>query len=98
MPLPQWPAAYPAAGNQFPTGWLAAPGSSKSLNVPDDWTSGRIWGRLGCDGTGSNCASGGCPGGLECTAWGVLPATLAEFGLGSWNGLDFYDISLSTLR
>ncbi|KAE9403459.1 Osmotin, thaumatin-like protein [Gymnopus androsaceus JB14] len=40
------------SGNSTPdyvTGWEATAGSSVSFTVPDDWTSGRIWGRTDCD-------------------------------------------------
>ncbi|KAL7416604.1 thaumatin-like protein [Mrakia frigida] len=98
----KWPAMFTGTGEapNAPTGWEAAAGSTVSFNVPETWTSGRIWGRTGCDFSDANnldastCVSGGCPGGLECTAWGQLPTTLAEFGLGQWQGVDFYDLSL----
>ncbi|KAF8528424.1 Osmotin, thaumatin-like protein [Hysterangium stoloniferum] len=78
-----------------PTGWEASPGSSRSLSVPDDWTSGRIWGRTDCDASG-NCASGSCAGGIECdlkVGTGTTPASLAEWTL-SAGAIDFYDVSL----
>ncbi|TFY62561.1 hypothetical protein EVJ58_g3778 [Rhodofomes roseus] len=63
-----------------------------------------IWpaGRRDCDFTVSNpatqCADGGCNGGLECSTdggTGVPPATLAEFTLGGLTGdPDYYDVSL----
>ncbi|KAF8575376.1 Osmotin, thaumatin-like protein [Ramaria rubella] len=79
-----------------PTGWEASPGSSRSFSVPDDWTSGRIWGRTGCDSQG-NCASGTCAGGIECDpkiGTGQTPASLAEWTLDSSGNNDFYDVSL----
>jgi len=59
-----------------------------------------VQGRRNCDfskpGEGPlQCATGGCIGGLLCTAPGVPPATLAEWTLGDpESGNDFYDVSL----
>ena len=55
----------------WPYSWEAAQGSSETITVPDNWKSGRIWGRRNCN-FGANpgptsCASGGCNGGLQCT-------------------------------
>ncbi|KAG9313496.1 thaumatin [Chiua virens] len=81
----------------YPTGWEAAAYTSVTFQVPSDWTAGRIWGRRDCDfstNPGPNsCIDGGCNGGLECTASGVPPASLAEFTLGA-GGMDYYDVSL----
>ncbi|KZT64104.1 thaumatin-like protein [Daedalea quercina L-15889] len=99
-----WPAYFTGAGTSaptYPTGWEAAAGTSVSFTVPDDWTSGRIWGRRDCDFSAStdpstSCADGGCNGGLECDTTGgtgVPPATVAEFTLGA-DGEDNYDVSL----
>lgn len=96
-----WPAVYtdPNVGHSkpdVPTGWEAAPGSSRSFNVPNDWKSGRIWGRTDCDAKG-NCASGSCAGGIECdpnSGTGATPASLAEWTLDSSGNNDFYDVSL----
>ncbi|KAK0217521.1 thaumatin-like protein [Armillaria nabsnona] len=83
------------------TGWEAAAGSTVSFSVPDDWKSGRIWGRTDCDfSTNSgptSCATGGCNGGLKCdshTGTGVPPASVAEWTLGGSSGSDSYDVSL----
>jgi len=78
------------------TGWVLAPGASVAVRVPNQW-SGRFWGRTGCSfdaGGKGHCATGDCAGGFQCTGSGATPATLAEYSLGAWNGLDFYDVSL----
>lgn len=103
-PFTIWPALFTAPGTgapvpDAPTGWEAASGSSMAVNVPDNWTSGRIWARTGCDFSTANpgptqCATGGCNGGLQCdkaTGTGVPPATLAEWTLGD---SDSYDVSM----
>jgi hypothetical protein len=85
--------------NQHPipvTGWKLAPGQSVTFTVPPGW-GGRIWGRTGCsfDGSGTgHCQTGDCGGVLQCKGSGATPATLAELTLDSFDGLDFYDVSL----
>ncbi|MFC1401684.1 thaumatin family protein [Streptacidiphilus cavernicola] len=78
------------------TGWVLKPGQSLTVSVPDHWN-GRFWGRTGCtfssSGTG-HCQTGDCGGRFQCTGYGTIPATLAEFNLNSWDGLDFYDVSM----
>ncbi|PWA79285.1 Apple-like protein [Artemisia annua] len=73
------------------TGFELTKGNSISFEAPSEWTSGRIWGRTGCnfDVSGnSSCTSGDCgTGEVECK--GNLykpPATIAEFSswLRSW--------------
>ncbi|KAH8102162.1 Osmotin thaumatin-like protein [Cristinia sonorae] len=88
------------AAPDFTTGWEAKAHTSVSFSVPDNWRSGRIWARRNCDfndpAPATQCANGGCNGGLVCdrnTGTGVPPATLAEFTLAA-NGKDFYDVSL----
>ncbi|EIM80662.1 thaumatin-like protein [Stereum hirsutum FP-91666 SS1] len=106
-PYTIWPALFTDlhAGNAVPqqaTGWEAAPHTSVSFHVPDNWVAGRIWGRRNCDfrtNPGANsCLDGGCNGGLLCdphTGTGVPPATVAEFTLSSDpNAADNYDVSL----
>ncbi len=64
--------------------------------MPDHWN-GRFWGRTGCSfnagGTG-HCQTGDCGGKFQCTGYGGIPATLAEYNLNSFDGLDFYDVSM----
>ncbi|KAF5325498.1 hypothetical protein D9619_009727 [Psilocybe cf. subviscida] len=79
----------------YTTGWEAKAYTKVTFYVPDNWKSGRIWGRRNCDfskNPGPNsCLTGGCNGGL-----GVPPATVAEWTLGgdSSTGVDWYDVSL----
>ncbi|KIJ56342.1 hypothetical protein M422DRAFT_73163 [Sphaerobolus stellatus SS14] len=94
-----WPAVYTDSSSpskpDVPTGWKAEPGTSRSFKVPNDWTSGRIWGRTQCDDNGI-CSSGSCRGGTECDSnagTGATPVSLAEWTLNA-GGLDFYDVSL----
>ncbi|QMU69890.1 thaumatin family protein [Streptacidiphilus sp. P02-A3a] len=78
------------------TGWVLNPGQSVTISVPDHWN-GRFWGRTGCsfDATGhGHCRTGDCGGLFQCTGYGSIPATLAEFNLNSFDDLDFYDVSL----
>lgn len=78
------------------TGWVLAPAQSLSVTVPDKWN-GRFWGRTGCTFNGSgtgHCQTGDCAGGFQCPGYGVIPATLAEFNLNSWDNMDFYDVSM----
>jgi len=103
-PFTIWPAIFTdlTVGTNVPdftTGWEAANHSSVSFTVPDNWKSGRIWGRRDCNfstNPGPNsCLDGGCNGGLVCdphTGTGVPPATVAEWTLGG--NKDFYDVSL----
>jgi len=86
-----WAGTYgdddiPAGGN-----FRLLPNEQRSFTAIRGWTSGRIWGKTGCDNTGRNCATGEAPQGGRTTLQAV---TLAEFGLDKWNGMDFYDISL----
>jgi hypothetical protein len=77
------------------TGWTLKPGRSLTIVVPEHWN-GRFWGRTGCvfrDGRG-HCQSGDCGGRYQCTGNGAIPATLAEYDMNAWDGLDFYDVSM----
>jgi hypothetical protein len=78
------------------TGWVLPAGQSLSIAVPNKWN-GRFWGRTGCSfnasGEGS-CQTGDCGGRFQCTGYGSIPATLAEFNLDAWDALDFYDVSM----
>ncbi|BGP54437.1 hypothetical protein JCM8202v2_002016 [Rhodotorula sphaerocarpa] len=87
-----WPAIFTSVGPQpkdTPTGWEAAPGSSRTFEAMETW-GGRVWGRTGCDFSDSSipgalqCETGACNGGLECdtsSGTGVPPVSLAEFNL-----------------
>jgi hypothetical protein len=78
------------------TGWVLKPGGTVSVSVPDHWN-GRFWGRTGCsfDASGhGHCQTGDCDGRFQCPGYGSIPATLAEFNLNAWSGLDFYDVSM----
>ena len=90
-----------ASGEQTPkpalstTGWVLKPGQQITITVPDHWN-GRFWGRTGCSfdaGGHGSCQTGDC-GKFQCTGYGKIPASLAEFNLNSWQNLDFYDVSL----
>jgi hypothetical protein len=91
-----WVAASPDPSHPMArTGWVLRPGHRVTVTVPNHWN-GRFWGRTGCvfrDGRGS-CETGGCGGRLQCTGWGTIPATLAEYDLDAWDNLDFYDVSM----
>lgn len=105
-PFTIWPAVFTdltvgSATPDAPTGWEAAPFTSFTFSVPDNWTAGRIWGRRDCDFTvvqgPQSCLDGGCNGGLLCdptTGTGVPPASLAEWTLNGTGNIDFYDTSL----
>ena len=41
-----------------------------------------------------HCQSGDCGGRYQCTGNGAIPATLAEYDMNAWDGLDFYDVSM----
>ncbi|KAJ3982034.1 thaumatin [Lentinula detonsa] len=101
-----WPGMFTnlLVGTAVPdqaNGWEQAAGATVSFTVPDNWTSGRIWGRTECDFTTvqgpTSCATGGCNGGLVCdasTGTGVPPATVAEWTLSGAQDLDYYDVSI----
>ncbi|MEP7024403.1 MAG: thaumatin family protein [Actinomycetota bacterium] len=77
------------------TGWKLQAGQSVTIRVPNHWN-GRFWGRTGCvfhDGHG-HCPTGDRGGLFQCTGWGTIPATLAEYNLDAWMSLDFYDVSM----
>ncbi|KAF9672069.1 hypothetical protein SADUNF_Sadunf11G0002200 [Salix dunnii] len=94
-----WPGVSSSGATALSTtGFSLEKNESKILRAPDSWT-GRFWGRTYCteDSSGNfSCITGDCGSGkLECSGSGVAPpATLAEFALGSFSGLDFYDVSL----
>ncbi|XP_028766467.1 thaumatin-like protein 1b [Neltuma alba] len=80
------------------TGFVLQTGESKTISAPTSW-GGRFWGRTLCsqDTSGKfSCVTGDCGSGmLECAGNGAAPpATLAEFTLNGYGGLDFFDVSL----
>ncbi|KAJ6728869.1 hypothetical protein OIU74_006869 [Salix koriyanagi] len=80
------------------TGFSLEKNESKIIEAPASW-SGRFWGRTYCteDSSGNfSCITGDCGSGkLECSGrGGAPPATLAEFALDGFNGLDYYDVSV----
>jgi hypothetical protein len=90
-----WPAAWPGsvAGR---TGWTLPAGKTVSFTVPGDWNA-RLWGRTGCHFSShghGGCVTGDCAGRYQCQGWGTIPATLAEYDLHAYDGLDFYDVSM----
>jgi hypothetical protein len=89
-----WPAAWPGSTSGR-TGWTLPAGASLSFQVPQGWNA-RLWGRTGCHfGSGSgDCRTGDCAGLYQCKGWGEIPATLAEYDMDSYKGLDFYDVSM----
>jgi hypothetical protein len=91
-----WVAASPDTTDPLSaTGWALPPGQSVTVTVPNTYN-GRFWGRTGCvfHGDTGHCQTGDCDGKFQCTGWGTIPATLAEYNLDAWDNLDFYDISL----
>ncbi|KIP10799.1 hypothetical protein PHLGIDRAFT_115150 [Phlebiopsis gigantea 11061_1 CR5-6] len=105
-PFTIWPAMFTdlnvgSAVPAYTTGWEAGAYTAVSFSVPNNWKAGRIWARRDCDFSNTNpatqCADGGCNGGLVCdphTGTGVPPATVAEFTLQGDGNLDYYDVSL----
>jgi hypothetical protein len=91
-----WPAAFPGATNGR-TGWVLPAGHHLTITVPGDWNA-RLWGRTGCHFTASghgSCETGDCGGLYQCTGWAtILPSTLAEYDMDSYDHLDFYDVSM----
>jgi hypothetical protein len=89
-----WVAASPGSISGQ-TGWTLPAGGGSSFEVPTGWNA-RVWGRTGCHFGGGNggCATGDCDGRYQCKGWGQIPATLAEYNLDSFAGLDFYDVSM----
>ena len=92
-----WVAASPDPGQPLAaTGWVLPAGQTVTITVPNRWN-GRFWGRTGCVFNGSgvgHCQTGDCGGLLQCTGYGQIPATLAEYDLDAWDNLDFYDVSM----
>lgn len=80
------------------TGFVLQKGETKTITAPTSW-GGRMWGRTHCseDSTGKfSCVTADCGSGkLECSGSGAAPpATLAEFKLDGYGGMDYFDVSL----
>ena len=96
-----WPGILSNAGVAAlsTTGFALQKDESKTITAPTSW-GGRFWGRTLCsqDSTGSNfsCVTGDCgTGKMECSGRTAMPpATLAEFTLDGYGGMDFFDVSL----
>ena len=92
-----WVAASPDPGQPLAaTGWVLPAGQTVTITVPNRWN-GRFWGRTGCVFNGSGvgrCQTGDCGGLFQCTGYGQIPATLAEYDMDAWDNLDFYDVSM----
>ncbi|HWG24293.1 thaumatin family protein [Actinospica sp.] len=92
-----WAATNPNTQHPIPvTGWKLAPGQSVSFTVPDGW-GGRVWGRTGCSFNSSgvgHCQTGDCGGLFQCQGSEGGTTTLAELTLDSFDGMDFYDVSM----
>ena len=92
-----WAATNPNAQHPIPvTGWKLAPGQSVTFKVPNGW-GGRIWGRTDCSFNSSgvgHCATGDCGGLFQCQGSEGGTTTLAELTLDSFDGMDFYDVSM----
>ncbi|XP_026290384.1 uncharacterized protein LOC113215046 isoform X2 [Frankliniella occidentalis] len=86
---------WPATGGAPWEGWALEPQQSIDVYRDAGW-SGRFWARTECNfnqaGEGG-CKTGDCNG-LSCRAGGAPPASLAEFTLAGFGGMDFYDVSL----
>ncbi|KAF8305104.1 Osmotin thaumatin-like protein [Clavulina sp. PMI_390] len=88
-----WPAIGKAPNGVPDTsvayGTTLSAGASVSYSIADTETGIRAWGRTGCDSTGSNCATGGCDGGLVCTDAGITSGViLSEYGYADF-GADY---------
>ncbi|KAG6754572.1 hypothetical protein POTOM_040361 [Populus tomentosa] len=93
-----WPGVSSSSSTFSTTGFSLGKNESKIIKAPASWN-GRFWGRTYCteDYSGNfSCITGDCGSGkLECYGnGGASPVTLAEFSLGNFNGLDFFDVSL----
>lgn len=89
---PDYPQAVGIGGQG---GFRLVAGENQSFGVPDNWNSGRIWGRRNCDFSKQDtqaCDVGSCIGGLHCMKPGIPPVSLAEFTLVP-GGEDNYDLS-----
>ncbi|XP_051129784.1 protein P21-like [Andrographis paniculata] len=90
-PYTVWAAAVPGGGRRLDGG------QTWNLGFPGGPKLAKIWARTGCsfNSTGrGGCRTGDCDGWLRCRNYGSPPHTLAEYGLNSFAGKDYYDISL----
>ena len=59
-----WPSFQAAPEQPIPfnggADMLPANGGSLTFDVPNGWTSGRVWARMGCENGMDKCTSGGC--------------------------------------
>ncbi|CAN6802701.1 unnamed protein product [Brassica oleracea] len=96
-----WPGTYGYSTNGpslSTTGFLLRKGEARVINVPSSWR-GRFWGRSLCSTNstgGFSCVTGDCrSGNIECSgASSTPPTTLVELSLDTFNGQDFYDVSV----
>ncbi|KAH0885463.1 LOW QUALITY PROTEIN: hypothetical protein HID58_061559, partial [Brassica napus] len=94
-----WPGTYSTNGPSLSTtGFLFRKGEARVINVPSSWR-GRFWGRSLCSTNstgGFSCVTGDCrSGNIECSgASSTPPTTLVELSLDTFNGQDFYDVSV----
>ncbi|KZT21566.1 Osmotin thaumatin-like protein [Neolentinus lepideus HHB14362 ss-1] len=80
-----WPAIGKAPnGSPDPSvayGTTLDSGASVSYGISDSETGIRAWGRTGCASDGTNCATGGCVGGMVCTDAGLNSGVIvSEYG------------------
>ncbi|GAQ84756.1 Pathogenesis-related thaumatin superfamily protein [Klebsormidium nitens] len=92
-----WLAAHTTPGHNLltePASPVLPPGGSAAYYTDNNWI-GRIWGRTKCGGDPFRCGTADCDG-VTCRfgVTGTPPATLAEFAMTQWGGLDFYDVSV----
>ncbi|KAH9817730.1 thaumatin-like protein [Melampsora americana] len=96
-PYTVW-AAVGKAPNGQPDGSVSFgrrldPGQSADFGVADTQLGIRAWGRTGCNGSGANCQTGACNGGLVCNDAGITSrALLSEYGRGT-DGRTYWNLS-----
>uniref|UniRef100_A0A7E4VAM3 Thaumatin-like protein n=1 Tax=Panagrellus redivivus TaxID=6233 RepID=A0A7E4VAM3_PANRE len=88
-----WPGWQGASATPNGGGTTLHPCRTHIFQAPDNWKSGRIWARTGCN-SNFHCETGGCGHSEQCSGnWGATGVTLSEFTLTKWKDLDFYDVS-----
>ncbi|TFK48538.1 Osmotin thaumatin-like protein [Heliocybe sulcata] len=80
-----WPAVgkapYGSPDTSVAFGTMLGAGASVSYGVGDSELGIRAWGRTGCANDGTNCATGGCVGGMVCTDAGLNSGVIvSEYG------------------